>query len=591
MWLLCNLVICFFSAKAVANPLPFLVPEHRTQWLKLGHYQKSIFGNYYSNIQGDQFFISADGRTNPDQELQATIDKMRGPEFEKYQCRYLARRDFIVNQLQQNLPQIAACAKEQDWVARVGADSLTLIFASAYMGNVGSSFGHTFLKLHRKNNSVLTDYGINFAARTGTAVGALYALYGLFGMYPGNFGMLPYHQMIQSYTHVEGRDIWEYDLNFSQEEIRRLIFHLLELDNSSFAYYFLSDNCSYQILKVLEVARPGLELANELHGWVIPMDTVKVLNKKKILLSPRYRPSEETLFAQSYFQLNAKEKSDFKLAVQSLSVHSTLSTRTIESLQAYSASQELKNPEKWKSFTYKLAQQRSRQEPIESKPIAEPQSPESSPESSQVFFGNKNQSNKNYLRLGFQFGYHDFISSDYGVSPVSQMQNFRLDAQTTDNANWKINEIKILDFLSTQSWQDWDRPLSLQGSLGAQSFKEDLQLHPYLKAGLGIRKDLFETLQSIGLVTVNIEENMDAHTEVNPGLRFLLRKEWDKFGITAIDYELKWQQNNPPQEQIKFQYAKTWNAHLETLLERTETWSKNQSSQDFSLLQKVFFIF
>ncbi|MCK7512715.1 MAG: DUF4105 domain-containing protein [Desulfobacterales bacterium] len=68
--------------------------------------------------------------------------------------------------------------------------------------------------------------------------------------------MLPYYAKLQEYSDVDHRDIWEYSLNLTEPEIRRMMLHIRELDAIASDYYFFDENCSYLLFSLLEAARP-----------------------------------------------------------------------------------------------------------------------------------------------------------------------------------------------------------------------------------------------------------------------------------------------------------------------------------------------
>ncbi len=70
---------------------------------------------------------------------------------------------------------IVLCPERDLWKKQLGAQEMYLIFASGDLNNPGSSFGHTFLRVHNPKNIKeleLLDYGINYAAITGKDSGA-----------------------------------------------------------------------------------------------------------------------------------------------------------------------------------------------------------------------------------------------------------------------------------------------------------------------------------------------------------------------------------------------------------------------------------
>src|SRR5882672_7305951 len=85
--------------------------------------------------------------------------------------------------------------------------------------------------------------------------------------------------------------------------------HIWELGSTFFRYYYLTANCSYQILGLLEVARPSLSLLGSLHTPVLPADTVKaVADVPGLVKSVRFRPSLRTQFRSRLVKLDGAER-------------------------------------------------------------------------------------------------------------------------------------------------------------------------------------------------------------------------------------------------------------------------------------------
>ena len=154
-------------------------------------------------------------------------------------------------------------------------------------------YGHTFLRLDERGreDGGLLDYSLNFAAQTDTRSGVLFALFGLTGGFPGRFSLLPYYMKVQEYNNLESRDLWEYRLDLGTRTVDMLLRHAWELGSAHFDYYFLTKNCSYQLLPLLEAADPSLRLSEKLPLQVVPADTVRLLRESGLAGPPRYRPS------------------------------------------------------------------------------------------------------------------------------------------------------------------------------------------------------------------------------------------------------------------------------------------------------------
>jgi hypothetical protein len=243
---------------------------------------------------------------DPHAELEATLRSFfaQAPEGDDHpQCRFVARRAWLDAELgfdAQRVPR-RECRRYQEWRAAIDASQLTLVFASAYVNNPGSMYGHTLLRVDaadQDERTRLLAYTINFAAGTDETSGFLYVLKGLSGGYPGVFSILPYYLKVREYSDLENRDLWEYELDLRGEEIERVLAHAWELLPVQFDYFFFDENCSYHLLGLLQVAREDLELTAQFPLWALPVDTVRVLTERPGLVRRTvYRPSSATIIA------------------------------------------------------------------------------------------------------------------------------------------------------------------------------------------------------------------------------------------------------------------------------------------------------
>ena len=268
-------------------------------WHILLHYKRGIFGTR-SLIDDEDFFLSREGKYNPEAELNATIraffqeadDQTKPPV-----CKYIARYTWIKEQLELDSSQLPVpeCKQFTELVSQIKPESVSLIFPTTHINSPASMFGHTLLIVETASKSKLLAYAISYAAVTEETFGPLYAIKGLFGFYKGYYSILPYYAKIQEYRDVSDRDIWEYPLNLEYGEVIRLLMHIYELSFIYSDYYFFDENCSYQLFFLLEAARPSLDLTDQLNLWVIPLDTVRVVKKSGLITGTFYRPSKSTI--------------------------------------------------------------------------------------------------------------------------------------------------------------------------------------------------------------------------------------------------------------------------------------------------------
>ena len=271
-------------------------------WLALLHMGRGNFEK--SRIDSPEFFLSPDGSHDPASEGTATLSSFFQPpepgrEGEHPQCLYPARYFWLNEQLSFDsdlLPE-QSCSDLTQWLEAMDPDGITMVFPESYLNNPASMFGHTLLRVEQKNGrSSLLAPSINFAAVTDEKPGIGYALKGLFGGYPGRYSIGLYVDQVRAYGALENRDIYEYHLGLSAEETRFLLLHVQELQRASFDYYFVDENCSFQLLALLEVARPSLDLTNKIPFAAVPVDTIRLLTAVPgVLREVHYRPSRRTV--------------------------------------------------------------------------------------------------------------------------------------------------------------------------------------------------------------------------------------------------------------------------------------------------------
>ncbi|MCB1169125.1 MAG: DUF4105 domain-containing protein [Leptospiraceae bacterium] len=268
------------------------------RWQKLMHYEPALGGGWKSEADAYEFFFSDEGKTNPRAELRSTLmafylGKPEDPQKHPI-CHFPARFLWLGQKLQlsaADLPRVN-CSNLQNWLNIIDAHSVSVVFATYYGSNPASMYGHTFLKMNSREEDPLLDYAINYAATPGDVDPIRYALYGLLGQFPGFFSMMPYHMKVREYSDLESRDLWEYELKLTNEEKLYMLLHSWELGGIYFDYYYLTENCSYHILSLIEVARPDLSLKSEFPGWVLPAETIKILFRRHGLIQDiHYRPS------------------------------------------------------------------------------------------------------------------------------------------------------------------------------------------------------------------------------------------------------------------------------------------------------------
>lgn len=265
-------------------------------WHTLLHYKRASGGAFESRVDDPRFFLAPNGKTDPQAELAATIRAFFSPlepGVRHPSVAFPGRLKWLRDRLgltADDLPYDGE-AEYAAFKARINPGRVFLVFPAGYMNSPASMFGHTFLLVEEAGGSRLLANSVNYAAITEDTFGPKFAFKGLFGLYRGYYSFLPYYQKIREYGDMEMRDIWEYELLFTPEEIDRLIRHIVEMEDIYSDYFFASENCSYNLLFLIEAARPETRITDAFGPAVEPIDTIKAVRRLGLASEPFYRPS------------------------------------------------------------------------------------------------------------------------------------------------------------------------------------------------------------------------------------------------------------------------------------------------------------
>ncbi len=292
----------------------------RREWQTLLHYRPAVGGEgVVSDADDPRFFLAPSGKTDPQAELAATLRAFFsaepvGGEPQPAQCAFVARYHWLRAELafdDRRLPP-QPCPRLQRWFRELDAESATLVFASAYLNNPASLFGHTLLRLDRRGQTAQTRllaYAINYVADDSHSGVLMYAIDGIAGGFKGQFVVQPYDSLVRTYRDLESRDLWEYRLNLTPPQLQRLLEHVWELRGIEFDYYFFRENCAWQLLTLLEAADPNLRLSDEFALWTLPADTVRRLDQQPGFISEvTARPARGARIQRRYATLNGGER-------------------------------------------------------------------------------------------------------------------------------------------------------------------------------------------------------------------------------------------------------------------------------------------
>lgn len=465
------------------------------------HYVPNLIApGVHGLVDSRDFYNAPDGKNDPQAELDGTLraffsEAEETDEVQHPQCRFPARYAWLAAELgfdQGRMPR-PQCGRYRDWRSALDAKQLTLVFASAYLDNPGSMYGHTLLRVDaadQDERTRLLAYSISFAAATNETNGLIFAVKGLFGGYPGVFAMLPYYVKVREYSDLENRDLWEYELDLSPEELERVLRHAWELLPAYFEYYFFDENCSYHLLALLQVARPDLELTAPFRLWALPVDTVRALTDQPGLVKRIvYRPARSTIIAERLARMQPEERRMARdLGLGTLNADDVAlralpperAARVVEAGYDYlnyrrtTGTSEVKDGG---ALARDLLVARSQIDaPSQTPRIETPVRPDEGHRTARISTGAGRRDRQGFLELGVRPTYHDIVDDDAGYIGGAQIEFFHLRARRYEGASARIESfipVNIFslsprdEFVQRKSWRvaaGWQRSMTRSGA-------------------------------------------------------------------------------------------------------------------------------
>ncbi len=513
-----------------------------TEWLNLLHINKEG-DKYLSQVDDKRFFYAEDGKSNPQAELIATLKQLfiEEPNHNtQTQCRFIARSEWLIKKLKINKKQLpeVQCDEYLEWYEQAQADSITLVFPAYHLNSPSSMFGHTLLRLDKsdKSQSEWLSFAVNFGADTSNNDNSfMYAYQGLAGGYPGLFITEPYFKKIQEYNRIEHRDIWEYKLNLTANETNIVIKHLWELKTINFDYYFFDENCSYRLLELIEVARPGLELTDEFVLTAIPVDTVRAIENAQLIESVKFRPARATKVQFILNEMSVEQRSIVLLLSEDFTISQSKRFTNLKVSEQkkvadlsyqylrYQNTKEARNPVIVKRSYQLLQLLNSYSADINVEPtIPMPFPPEKSHKSRRVTVSPGERLNNKYIEFGYKMSFHDLEDNKSGFLKGAQINIGSIKLRAEDNVGLRLYQLDLVNIFSLTPKNAFFKPLSWKIYTGfeRQLTKTKDQLSYHVTGGAGSSWQFLEGHQFYALAILRLETNKQLKNTIEPAIGF-----------------------------------------------------------------------
>lgn len=618
--LLCLLCFACLSSNAQQIIKPTHTPDSEKiiqlsqdpHWLALGYYKKTgkILKKWQSEVDDDRFFLAINGKTDPLSELKASVDHFFLKEDKaSYICQFPARYYWLAKQFKKKNTResLLNCKAFLDWEQKVNADSVSVIFPASYLDSPSSMFGHTLLRLDKKTNedkTGLLSYAVSYAAQkkeTDSEIGFVYR--GLVGGYPGEIATLPYYLKIKEYNDVESRDIWEYKLELSNEEVKQLVRHIWEIKDLNFDYFFFTENCSYRVIAILNIIRPTEKLLDNYPTYTIPISTIQDLLKNNFVKQIKYRPSAITRFNHIREQLTPEQTQQVFKVINEPVINIELLKNThedeqkiiLEAAYAYSRLKQNNNGQAaQKSFSLlsarNLLEGKSSLNPAPTPAKRDDEGHTS--ERAGISFGRL--SNNNFTEIDIRPAYHDLTDPALGYPIGSELLFSQAKVRIYEDEDIELDEYTLIGIKSIKSRNEFFKPTSW--SVGIDATRDTLnntrRLTPRLQGQLGYAYTTFQNTLIYGLaggellVGSKLQKGIDTIAKFNTG--FLWRLPKTQLNIEWV-YRDSFISGLPVEKTLSTQsvYSLTGNLAVKTFFER-KFLSKNNTNE-YGLTLQLFF--
>lgn len=304
-------------------------------------------GDGRSEILSPEFFLSASGSDDSYSELIATIEAFAEPVSDHPnqhpQCRFPARLLWLSRQrpLDEFGIERVECPEYREFSAAGDINSISLVYATGFLGNPASYYGHLLVKLNEGtgfSDSSLDNTSINYGAIIPDNENMLvYIVKGILGGYKSGYTHREYYYHSHNYGENELRDLWEYRLKLSEEDRALFVAHSWELIGMQYRYYFFNRNCAYQIAQLLSlVTEEGL--VDKRRPWVLPQSVIQSLSdmeyqERTLVQDVQYWPSRQTRLYARFGELDRAEQEAVRASIDEPAFLARLIERDVESQQ------------------------------------------------------------------------------------------------------------------------------------------------------------------------------------------------------------------------------------------------------------------
>lgn len=450
--------------------------EHPT-WSALLHAVDSM-----TAIDDNKFILSLDDFSLKN-ELLKTIQFLNSNE--QAACRFPARRQFILSALGLS-PEYIPKPQCEDYLLfkrKAPADNISLVYASENLSQPSSMMGHVMLKMSGENHDgISVEHGISYFTILNSYNVPLLIWDSLVTGKKGYFQISPYQEKLEFYLNKEQRNVWEYRLDFTDDQKQLFQNHIWELKTTNLKYFFNSYNCATVTKMLLRVGNAQKIKIDS--SWLSPLDVVKSVNKAGVIDGINVNPSSKwkirmlssTVDKNTIYNVAGFVDGDLESLklTDNTDIGRYLTAELTQAYNNFNIETGTYNNEKWQELTSKVNTFRESQKNAYQIDLTDFKSPIKTPNDSQVSFGYRHF-------LGGHWANFKYLPASHGLEDDNRQffsENELKLMEISLLANESSGELKLDSWTlySARSNIPWDLltgGLSGQFTIGVEQHRND----------------------------------------------------------------------------------------------------------------------
>lgn len=268
--------------------------EHKA-WKKLLHYGPDFLGRNRGLVDDKNFYISDNGQTDHLREMLDTIDSFthnQNISDKSPICRFPARYYWLSTKTPLPTIDYKNCPKIKNFLEKVDGNKIILTLVQEDPMKPLSFLGDLFIRIERKaqigkSHTELVDSCLIFKNN--------------------KLDLISCHDAIVKLPNFYRRDLYNYELDFTNNEFEMFLLHLTEFQNIKTDISILQKNRAMFFLSLISAVRPQDKFENDLISHPTPSQILRYLDEEHLIKNKTYRPSLESRVFKRLEQLSTNQ--------------------------------------------------------------------------------------------------------------------------------------------------------------------------------------------------------------------------------------------------------------------------------------------